>query len=102
MSRPLPATKRDALNFERISLLFKGMSTETRLAILFCLSDGERNVSELAEYLGMDQTAVSHQLTHMRYANLLRARRDGRNVYYRLKDESITEILRLGEEVVAR
>lgn len=101
MSRPLP-NKRDSINFERISLLFKGMSTETRLAILFCLSEGERNVTELAEYLGMDQTAVSHQLTHMRYANLLKARRDGRNVYYRLKDEAITEILQLGTEVIGR
>ena len=76
-----------------LSDFFKVMGDGTRLKILIALINGEFCVSELSSILNMSQSAVSHQLKSLRNAKLIRARRDGRMIYYALDDDHIKDIL---------
>lgn len=73
---------------------------ETRLRILYQLYEGELCVQCLAQALGMTQSAVSHQLRVLKDAHLVRARREGRSMYYTLDDDHVRSILALGMEHV--
>ncbi len=77
---------------------FKMFGDPTRLRILHALSVAEMCVCDLCEYLGMNQSAVSHQLKILRHSRLIKYRREGRNVYYSLDDEHIGQIMKVGLE----
>jgi len=79
----------DMENARNLADIFKALSDPTRLRIISTLAECELCVNDLAEALGMGQSAVSHQLSDMREKRLLRTRRDGRHVYYRLDDEHV-------------
>lgn len=81
-----------------IADFFKVFGDPTRLKILFLLEAGERGVSSISEELGMQQSTISQQLKLLRASRLVRFRKDGRNVLYRLDDEHIHAILALGKE----
>lgn len=82
-----------------IADFFKMFSDSTRLKILFLLSEeGESNVNNIAEKLNMSQSAISQQLKVLRSTRLVRFRKDGKNIIYRLSDDHIDSILRLGVE----
>lgn len=73
---------------------FKVMGDETRMRLLLCLyRNGEACVSELAEELAMTPSAVSHQLRVLKDADLIRGRREGKNIFYALDDEHVMEII---------
>jgi DNA-binding transcriptional ArsR family regulator len=74
--------------------VFKALSDPTRLRIISALADGEICVNDLAEALEMGQSAISHQLSGMRAMRLLRFRKEGRHVYYRLDDEHVRDLYR--------
>ena len=76
-----------------ISDLFKVFGDATRLKILFALEGGEMCGSHLAQYLGLTKAAVSYQLKMLRQHDLVRSRRDGKNVIYRLSDEHVRAII---------
>ena len=74
--------------------LFKVFGDSTRIRILVDLMEnGERSVSELAEDLEMTQSAVSHQLKLLRMTNQVKARREGKSIYYSLDDQHVIDIL---------
>jgi len=75
---------------------FKVFGDATRLRILHALSMAEMCVCDLCELLGMNQSAVSHQLKVLRQSRLIKYRREGRNVYYSLDDEHIQQIFEVG------
>jgi DNA-binding transcriptional ArsR family regulator len=75
--------------------IFKALSDPTRLRIISALAEREFCVGDLAEALGMEQSAVSHQLGDMRDMGLVRSRKQGRHVYYRLDDEHVRDLFRL-------
>ena len=75
------------------SVLLKAIADPTRLKLLAALTAGELCVCDLASLLGMSESAVSHQLRVLRQANLVAWRRAGRQVYYRLADDHVREIL---------
>ena len=81
-----------------IADFFKVFGDPTRLKILFLLEKGERGVNSISEELGMQQSTISQQLKLLRARRLVRFRKDGRNVLYRLNDEHIHDILALGIE----
>jgi DNA-binding transcriptional ArsR family regulator len=81
-----------------IADFFKVFGDPTRLKILFLLEQGERGVNAICEELGMQQSTISQQLKLLRARRLVRFRKDGRNVLYRLNDEHIHDILALGIE----
>ena len=78
---------------------FKVFGDATRLRLLaFLLEQGEAGVNQIAEALDMSQSAISQQLKVLRQSRLVRWRKDGRNVIYRLSDDHISKILKLGIE----
>lgn len=83
---------------KEVSEFFKLFGDVTRLRILSILLEGEKNVSEIATLLNMGQSAISHQLKLFRISNLVRTRKQGKTVYYRLSDDHIKIILKYGFE----
>lgn len=82
-----------------IADFFKVFGDPTRLRILFFLSvEKESSVTNISESLNLTQSAVSQQLKLLRTARLVRFRKDGRSILYRLSDDHITKILDLGLE----
>ena len=78
--------------------LFKLFGDSTRLGILWALSESEMCVCDLCVLLKMKQPAVSHQLKNLKQSRIVKARRDGKIVYYSLDDEHIRKLLNLGME----
>ena len=66
----------------------KALAHENRLVILCLLSERERSVTELEELLSLGQAAVSQQLARLRFEGLVETRRDGRQIYYSIADET--------------
>jgi DNA-binding transcriptional ArsR family regulator len=79
---------------------FKVLGDPTRVRILDALSRTEVPVCDLADELGLTQSAVSHQLRLLRSMRLVRARRDGRHIYYALDDDHILKLFKQGLEHV--
>ena len=84
----------------RLADLFKVFGDGTRVRILFVLLTAEVCVCDLAKLLGMTQSAVSHQLRVLKQARLIKARRDGKTVFYSLADDHVATLLRQGMEHV--
>lgn len=80
--------------------MFKALSDPTRLRIVSLLVETELCVCDLAAALGMEQSAVSHQLRTLRDMHLVRRRRDGRRIFYALDDEHVADLFRRGLEHV--
>lgn len=76
----------------------QALATPSRLHILGRLHAGPCSVSELAQHIGMEASAVSHQLRLLRHLGLVAGEREGRNVMYALHDEHVGQLL---EEAVA-
>lgn len=76
--------------------LFKIFGDSTRAGILSCLEVSELCVSEIAEILEVSLSAVSHQLRVLRSAKLVKTRKSGKDVYYSLDDEHVTQIMECG------
>ena len=79
-----------------LSDLFKMFGDTTRLKILYALSESELCVCAIAELLGMDQSAISHQLRILRDRSLVKCRRAGKTVYYSLADDHVRTIINMG------
>ncbi|MBQ1617486.1 MAG: winged helix-turn-helix transcriptional regulator [Ruminococcus sp.] len=76
--------------------LFKVFGDSTRLRIMYAIADGELSVLSIAETLGMEQSTISHQLRVLRNNKLVRARRDGKQIYYTLDDDHVKKIIEMG------
>jgi len=85
----------DPAALEGLTEIFRVLGDPTRLRILDALSHGELCVGNLATRLGVTESAVSHQLRLLRSARIVRARRDGRMIFYSLDD---THVLTLFEQ----
>ena len=73
--------------------LYKVFGDHTRIRILCVLWEGEVCVCDIAELLGMTQSAISHQLRVLRGAKLIKSRRQGKTVYYSLSDDHVITII---------
>ena len=75
-----------------VAELFKVFGDSTRVRILCALFESEMCVCDIAEVLGMTQSAISHQLRVLKQARLVKYRREGKTVYYSLADDHIQTI----------
>jgi ArsR family transcriptional regulator, lead/cadmium/zinc/bismuth-responsive transcriptional repressor len=75
---------------------FKLLGDPTRMRIAVALSCEELCVCDLANLLGMSQSAVSHSLRALRQMKLVRFRREGKIAYYALDDDHIASLLKMG------
>lgn len=83
---------------QRMAEFFSLLGDANRWRILSALAIGEMRVSELAQVVEMSESAVSHQLRSLRTARLVGYRKEGRNVFYRLKDHHIFNLYRDASE----
>jgi ArsR family transcriptional regulator len=78
--------------------LFKVFGDSTRIRILFVLFEAEVCVCDLAQALGMTQSAISHQLRILKQNKLVKNRREGKSIFYSLADEHVRTIIEMGRE----
>ena len=76
--------------------LFKVFGDSTRIRILFALFEKELSVSEIADSLGMTQSAISHQLKILKQSKLVGNRREGKQIIYFLADDHVRTIIDQG------
>ena len=75
---------------------FKVIGDSTRLRILYVLFEAEVCVCDLAEALNMTQSAISHQLKILKQNKLVKARREGKSMFYSLTDNHVRSIIEQG------
>lgn len=88
-----PATRLDAAAAAHVATTLQALATPSRLLILSELRQGPRPVTELAELVGMEQSAVSHQLRLLRNLGLVTGTRAGRSIVYSLYDQHVAQLL---------
>ena len=81
--------------------LFKTLADPTRVKIIDALSKAEFCVCDLAEILGLSQSATSHQLRVLRNGKLVKYRREGKMIYYSLDDEHVLGLYSQGLEHIS-
>lgn len=84
----------------QVADLFSALSDTSRVRIIAALVEGEMNVGNLAEVVGISESAVSHHMRHLRQMRLVHGRKEGRFVYYALDDEHIKDLFLRGLEHV--
>lgn len=84
-----------------LASLFKTLGDPTRIRIMSALAKSEFCVCDLAELLGLSQSATSHQLRVLRSNKLVKYRRDGKMVYYSLDDDHVLGLYSQGLEHIS-
>lgn len=90
----------DEVTASEVAELFRTLADASRVRIIDALVADELNVGELAERAELTHSAVSHHLRQLRQMRLVKARKDGRYVYYHLDDEHVEDLFRCGLEHV--
>ena len=89
-----------APELDRLARTYKVLGDPTRLKIVMALQAGEMCVCDLAAFLGVSESAVSHQLRRLSDMALVKKRRDGQVLYYALDDDHVAHLLDIGLEHV--
>ncbi len=89
------------INVNKLASFYKVFGDKTRLRIIIELSKSEICVSELTELLGMEQSAISHQLKILKQENIVKYRREGKCIYYSLDDNHVHNIIEQGIEHIS-
>ena len=84
----------------RLSSIYKVLGDPSRLKIVMALRNVEMCVCDLAAFLGLTESAISHQLRRFKDLALVKSRREGQVIYYSLDDEHVAELLNIGLEHV--
>src|SRR5512135_594500 len=79
-----------------VAELFRALSDTSRIKLMATLIGGETNVGALAEAAGISESAVSHHMRSLRQLRMVRARKDGRQVFYSLEDKHILDLFLRG------
>jgi ArsR family transcriptional regulator len=82
--------------------LFRVLGHPARVRILELLQSGERSVGSLQSELELDYGGTSQHLSALRRIGVVQSRRDGTNVYYRVADERVFDLLKAGREIITR
>lgn len=86
------------MDIDDLSRLFKTMGDPSRLRILWAVKDSEMCVCDIASFLNVSESAVSHQLRNLKIMKLVASRREGAVVYYRLNDDHVGQLFELALE----
>ena len=79
-----------------VAELFRAFSDTSRVRILHALSLQEMNVGLLSRTIGISESAISHHLRGLRQMGLVVARRNGKEVHYRIEDDHIIRLFGQG------
>jgi len=80
----------------RLADVFSALSDPSRLSMISALLEREMSVGEIAAATHLSESAVSHQLRGLRHMHLVRPRKQGRQVFYRLDDDHVAQLFRMG------
>ena len=80
----------------RLSSIFKVLGDPSRLKIVLALRNVEMCVCDLAAFLGLTESAISHQLRRFKDLALVKSRREGQIIYYLLDDEHVAALIEIG------
>ncbi len=83
---------------ELLAEIFKVFGDVTRLRIMQTLMDDDLCVQDVADRLGMTQSAISHQLKNLKNSHLVKASRNGKQIIYSLDDDHVRTIIAMGME----
>ena len=86
----------DDATAQRIAELFSILGDTSRVKIVAALLNGPRNVQSLAETVGISPSAISHHMRGLRQMHLVRAHKQGRQVFYSLDDQHVEELFLRG------
>ena len=92
------STKKKMLNdnmFNKVSTFFKIVGDDTRLRILYALDNNEMCVCDIANLLNMTKSSISHQLRLLKDNGLVKSRKVGKEVYYMLDDEHVSNVVEI-------
>ncbi|MCX4749798.1 metalloregulator ArsR/SmtB family transcription factor [Kitasatospora sp. NBC_01287] len=89
----VPHTQLDASNAAKVAATLQALATPSRLLILARLRQGPLAATDLANAVGMEQSACSHQLRLLRNLGLVVGERHGRSIVYALYDHHVAELL---------
>ena len=78
--------------------LFKILGDFTRIKIIWVLDYNEMCVCDIANVLNMTKSSISHQLATLRNAGIVKSRKEGKEVYYKLDDDHIKKLYEIGIE----
>lgn len=84
--------------YSDLAELFRALGDASRVKIVDSLVEGEMCVSDIAEAVGVSESAVSQHLRHLRELRLVRGRREGKMIYYAIADDHVRVLLRVGVE----
>jgi DNA-binding transcriptional ArsR family regulator len=82
------------VNAEQAAKLLKSMGHPSRLMVLCHLMNGECPVSRLNQEVPLSQSALSQHLANLRQAGLVETRRESQAIYYRLKSDAVSKVLK--------
>ncbi len=99
MSQLLTLRKTD---LTALSLLFKALSNDSRVSILNLLRNGPKSVGQISKALGLEQTAVSHNLKCLTFCGLVTGNRLGKTIEYSLNQETVEPILRIADRHISK
>jgi DNA-binding transcriptional ArsR family regulator len=86
--------KLDPESLEKASAMLKAMAHPVRISIIGCLEHGKsKSVTEIHNWLGIDQSAASHHLGILKDKGILGSKREGKNTYYYLKQDKLVPLL---------
>lgn len=71
------------------------LGNQVRIELIYCLSNGERSVSQLISHCGMSQSSVSQHLQKLRLAGMVTVRKEGKEKHYSVTDPRIIAIVKL-------
>lgn len=91
--KAVPRTQLDADSAAKVAATLQALATPSRLLILARLREGPLPATELANAVGMEQSACSHQLRLLRNLGLVVGERHGRSIVYALYDNHVAELL---------
>ncbi|MBS3089803.1 helix-turn-helix transcriptional regulator [Candidatus Pacearchaeota archaeon] len=81
--------------YDAYKIFFGTLVSESRLKIINLLRNGKKNVSELIDELGMDQTAVSHDLSRLKQCGFVKVEINGKYRYYKINGATIKPLMEL-------
>ena len=84
--------------FNKLAEFFKILGDTTRAKILFALDQNEMCLCDIANVLRMSKSSISHQLGTLRRMNIVKCRKQGKEVYYTIDDDHVQKLFELGIE----
>lgn len=82
----------DDITLTKVADFFKILRDPTRTKILCALDNNEMCVCDIANVLNMTKSSISHQLNTLRQNNIVKSKKIGKEVFYTLDDEHVTEV----------